>query len=143
MRVQAAATGDATVRRLYLQSGRVGSSFLDWDPSSEHFTELPEPPFAPAALYVPEPMVPGPGCKVEAGISCAIPSGSRAVGPYIALGDQNDHINVGFSRRGTEIFGGRGNDLIGSSGDIRGGPGNERDRGAAVVVIAHRWRARR
>jgi hypothetical protein len=58
-------------------------------------------------------------------ISCEIPTGARAVGPLVLLGDGNDSVNMGFSRRGTEIFGGPGDDVISASGDIYGGPGND------------------
>jgi hypothetical protein len=108
---------------------------LDWDPTSGLFPLRPEPPAPPVAVYAREEqlaLVPGPGCNPNPGlpnggvITCTIPPGARATGPYIALGDGDDFVHVQFSRHGTQVFGGPGSDLITASGRVRGGPGDDR-----------------
>jgi hypothetical protein len=109
-----------------------GHVALDWDPGEGEATALPEPPRAPVAFAVSQQLVPGVGCTIpilNGSVSCAIPPGAHPAGPLVMLGDRNDFLSVDFSRSGTEIFGGRGDDAISASGDIFGGAGDDEING--------------
>ena len=101
--------------------------YLDWDPSDSIFTELPEPPSPPVSYWIDEEVSPGEGCerRSSGGVNCAIPDGAAATGPLVLLGDRSDSAGVGFSRAGTQVVGGRGDDGITASGQISGGPGDD------------------
>jgi len=99
---------------------------LDWDPSEGVYQALPEPRSDPVAYWVGEEISAGPGCEgSQGGVTCAIPPAAQATGPLVYLGDGNDHVHVNFSRSGTQVFGGPGNDLISAGGRISAGAGDD------------------
>ena len=100
--------------------------YLDWDPSAGLYTERPEPRSDPVSYWVDEAISPGPGCeRRNEGVTCAISPAARATGPLVYLGDGNDALDVGFSRAGTQVFGGPGDDNIRAGGLIRAGSGDD------------------
>ena len=140
VRLEVRHSGSVAVRQVRGQSGTLAKLVyraapgelnfagiaLDWDPTADLFLERPEPRSDPVAYWVDEQMSPGPGCeRRNFGLTCAIPPGARATGPLIYLGDGNDRAEVGFSRAGTRVVGGPGNDTIHAGGRISAGPGDD------------------
>jgi RTX calcium-binding nonapeptide repeat (4 copies) len=107
---------------------------LDWAPGPRSFTGRPEPPSPPVSYLLEEEVSPGPGCERDYwDVICAIPPGTRATGPLVHLGDRDDAVNVNFSRAGTQIFGGAGDDFVAAGGRVSTGPGNDEIEARAWV----------
>lgn len=73
----------------------------------------------------------GPACSPSSAgpgsiAACVLPDGARAAGPWIELGDRDDHAGVEFSRAGTVVLAGDGDDSISpASGRVVGGRGDD------------------
>ncbi len=109
---------------------------LDWDPSDEVFFAMPLAPYPPVSFWVESSNVsPGPGCPAsgrQVAIECPIRPGLKAAGPLITLGGGNDSVAVDYSRPGTIVMGGAGDDMINAGGRVNGGPGDD-------LITARLW----
>jgi hypothetical protein len=112
--------------------------FLDWDPTREVFTRLPEPPRGPVGFVVADfrdAAAADPRCMASMYLpqyQCSILDGLEATGPLLILGNRGNYAEVDYSRAGTVVFGGSGDDEIHAGGRVKAGAG-------ADVIEARPW----
>jgi hypothetical protein len=109
--------------------------FPDWSEDGTSILDLgPFAPRPPTAFVVADGVHehPGAGCERGPGgnsdsVRCEIPAGALVVGPRVYLADRLDEAEIDANHRwrGTEIFGGHGNDTISGKGLLSGGSGDD------------------